>query len=123
MPNRTLSLTVAGALAMALGSLGATSAYAAGMGNMSSHHMSSAKMKMMMEKREHTMKEMKTGKFDKCYGVALTGQNDCYAGPGTTCAGTSTKSYQGNAFKLVPKGTCTSIETPNGHGSLTPKAS
>lgn len=120
MPNRTLSLMVAGALATALGSLGATSTYAAGMGDMGSH-MSSAKMKMMMEHREHTMKEMKTGKFDKCYGVALAGQNDCYAGPGTTCAATSTKNYQGAAFKLVPKGTCTSIETPNGHGSLTPK--
>lgn len=60
--------------------------------------------------------------MEKCYGVALAGQNDCAAGPGTTCAGTSTVDYQGNAWKLVPKGTCTSIETPNGNGSLMPKA-
>lgn len=60
--------------------------------------------------------------MEKCYGVALAGQNDCAAGPGTTCAGTSTVDYQGNAWKLVPKGTCTSIETPNGNGSLKPKA-
>lgn len=60
--------------------------------------------------------------MEKCYGVALAGQNDCKAGPGTTCAATSTVDYQGNAWKLVPKGTCTSIETPNGNGSLTEKS-
>lgn len=43
---------------------------------------------------------------EKCYGVALAGQNDCAAGPGTTCAGTSTVNYQGNAWKLVEAGTC-----------------
>lgn len=46
------------------------------------------------------------GKQEKCYGVALKGQNDCAAGPGTSCAGTSTVDYQGNAWKLVPAGTC-----------------
>ncbi|MFG6138238.1 BufA1 family periplasmic bufferin-type metallophore [Halomonas sp. B23F22_10] len=56
--------------------------------------------------------------MEKCYGVALAGQNDCKAGPGTTCAGTSTVDYQGNAWTLVPEGTCTSIETPHGMGSL-----
>lgn len=43
---------------------------------------------------------------EKCFGVSLAGQNDCAAGPGTTCAGTSTVDYQGNAWKLVPAGTC-----------------
>ncbi len=57
---------------------------------------------------------------ERCYGVSLAGQNDCAAGPGTTCAGTSTRDYQGNAWKLVPKGTCTEIETPKGNGSLRP---
>ncbi|MFZ3035017.1 MAG: DUF2282 domain-containing protein [Parvibaculum sp.] len=56
--------------------------------------------------------------MEKCYGVALAGKNDCKAGPGTTCAGTSTTDYQGNSWKLVPTGTCTSIKTPKGHGSL-----
>ncbi len=57
---------------------------------------------------------------EKCYGVALAGENDCKAGPGTTCAGTSTVDYQGNAFKLVPAGTCESMELPgNRKGSLT----
>ncbi len=46
------------------------------------------------------------GAKEKCYGVSITGQNDCAAGPGTTCAGTSTVDYQGNAWKLVPAGTC-----------------
>ncbi len=55
---------------------------------------------------------------EKCYGVALAGQNDCAAGPGTTCQGTSTIDYQSNAWKLVPAGTCMSIETPNGTGML-----
>jgi uncharacterized membrane protein len=60
-------------------------------------------------------------KMEKCYGVAMAGQNDCAAGPGTTCAGTATKDYQGNAWKLVPAGTCETIETPHGLGSLMPK--
>ncbi|VVE32604.1 BufA1 family periplasmic bufferin-type metallophore [Pandoraea anhela] len=58
---------------------------------------------------------------EKCYGVALKGQNDCAAGPGTTCQGTSTADYQGNAWKFVQGGTCTNIQVPGGgHGSLTP---
>jgi uncharacterized membrane protein len=57
---------------------------------------------------------------EKCYGVAMAGKNDCAAGPGTSCAGTSKMDYQGNAWKNVPKGTCTSIKTPKGMGSLTP---
>ncbi len=58
--------------------------------------------------------------MEKCYGVAMAGQNDCAAGPGTSCAGTSTKDYQGNAWKYVPAGTCATIKTPNGMGSLEP---
>jgi uncharacterized membrane protein len=58
--------------------------------------------------------------MEKCYGVALAGANDCAAGPGTTCAGTSTMDYQGNAWSLVPAGTCAEIETPHGPGSLEP---
>lgn len=55
---------------------------------------------------------------DKCYGVALAGKNDCAAGPGTTCAGTSTIDYNPHAWRYVAKGTCESIKTPKGHGSL-----
>src|SRR5580704_410156 len=58
---------------------------------------------------------------EKCFGVALKGQNDCAAGPGTTCQGTSTTDFQGNAWKFVQGGTCASIQLPNGgHGSLKP---
>jgi uncharacterized membrane protein len=57
---------------------------------------------------------------DKCYGISLAGHNDCKAGAGTTCAGTSKRNYQGDAWKYVAKGTCTSIKTPKGLGSLTP---
>lgn len=60
--------------------------------------------------------------MDKCYGVSLAGKNDCKAGAGTSCAGTSKANYQGNAWKLVKAGTCKSIKTPKGPGSLTPKA-
>ncbi|MGQ0609951.1 MAG: BufA1 family periplasmic bufferin-type metallophore [Paracoccaceae bacterium] len=49
---------------------------------------------------------------EKCFGVALAGQNDCAAGEGTTCAGTSKVDYQGNAWSLVPAGTCLSMELP-----------
>ena len=58
--------------------------------------------------------------MEKCYGVALKGQNDCKAGEGTSCAGTSTIDYQGNSWKLVPKGSCVSMDTPLGKGSLEP---
>jgi uncharacterized membrane protein len=58
---------------------------------------------------------------EKCYGVSLAGQNDCAAGPGTSCAGSSTVDYQGDAWKLVPAGTCTTMKLPGGRtGSLQP---
>jgi uncharacterized membrane protein len=57
---------------------------------------------------------------EKCFGVSLKGMNDCAAGPGTTCAATAKVDYQGNAWRLVPKGTCTTISTPTGMGSLEP---
>ncbi|MFT6023543.1 MAG: putative membrane protein [Ascidiaceihabitans sp.] len=65
---------------------------------------------------------------EKCYGVSLAGQNDCAAGAGTTCAGSSVMNYQGNAWTLVNAGTCASIDLPNmangtkRSGSLTPQA-
>ncbi|MEM8576286.1 MAG: DUF2282 domain-containing protein [Pseudomonadota bacterium] len=49
---------------------------------------------------------------EKCYGISLAGENDCAAGPGTTCAGTSTVDYQGNAWTLVDTGTCAEIDLP-----------
>lgn len=58
---------------------------------------------------------------EKCYGVSLAGQNDCKAGPGTSCAGTAKTDFQGNAWKLVPAGTCVEMESPTsptGHGQL-----
>lgn len=56
---------------------------------------------------------------EKCYGVSLAGENDCAAGPGTTCQGTSTVDYQGNAWTLVPKGECLTMDLPDDRkGSL-----
>ncbi|AMO70661.1 BufA1 family periplasmic bufferin-type metallophore [Sphingorhabdus sp. M41] len=55
------------------------------------------------------------GAKEKCYGIALAGENGCAAGPGTSCAGTSTADYQGNAWKYVAKGECTKLG-----GTLTP---
>lgn len=60
------------------------------------------------------------GEKEKCYGIAKAGQNDCAAGAGTTCAGTAKTDFQANAWKYVPKGTCTTTKTPTGMGSLTP---
>jgi uncharacterized membrane protein len=82
-----MSVLVAGAFAAAFGSLVAPSATAA-----------DQKMEEMMKKAGQ---EIAAGKMEKCFGVALKGHNDCEAGGGTTCAGTSTVDYQGNAFKLV----------------------
>ena len=60
-------------------------------------------------------------KSEKCYGVSLAGKNDCRAGAGTSCAGSSKKDYAGNAWKHVPAGTCTTMESkssPTGFGQL-----
>ncbi len=58
-------------------------------------------------------------KMEKCFGVSEAGKNDCAAGAGTSCAGTSKTDYQANAWKYVPAGTCTTMKTPTGMGSLT----
>ncbi len=74
-----------------------------------------AEMEKKADAADHAQQE-------KCYGVALAGKNDCKAGAGTTCAGTSKKDYQGNSWKYVAKGTCTTMKTPDGKmGSLTEK--
>lgn len=88
--NRSISLAVVGSLATAIASLSFTVPAHAADANQ-----------------------------EKCFGVALKGKNDCKAGADTTCAGTSTVDYQGNAWKLVPKGTCTTMQLPgNRMGSL-----
>ena len=74
---------------------------------------------MALMKKPVTMEQM--AGHEKCYGVAKAHQNDCKAGPGTTCAGTSKVNYNGDAWSLVKEGTCTTIKTPKGMGSLTPK--
>ena len=67
-----------------------------------------------------TQASAQSGK-EKCYGVSMAGKNDCAAGPGTTCAGSSTVDYQGNAWTLVDAGTCETMELPdNRMGSLEP---
>ena len=58
------------------------------------------------------------GEKEKCYGISMAGKNDCAAGPGTSCAGTSKMDYQGNAWKYVAKGTCDTMKTPKGMGSM-----
>jgi uncharacterized membrane protein len=91
---RTSALAVAGALVAALGASALTTSASA-------------------QQPKMDMKDM-----EKCYGVALAGKNDCKAGKGTTCAGTSKVDYQGNAWSLVKKGTCEQVATPAGKGSL-----
>jgi uncharacterized membrane protein len=58
--------------------------------------------------------------LEKCYGVAMKGQNDCSATATHSCAGHQTVDYDGTSFKLVATGTCTTMQTPLGPGSLTP---
>ena len=64
------------------------------------------------------------GRKDKCYGIALAGENDCKAGAGTSCEGTSTSDFQGNAWTYAPKKSCEFIVTPGkpGRGSKPPQA-
>jgi uncharacterized membrane protein len=42
---------------------------------------------------------------EKCYGVAKAGKNDCQTA-NSSCAGTSKKDSQGDAWIYVPAGTC-----------------
>ncbi|WP_340693027.1 DUF2282 domain-containing protein [Hyphomonas sp.] len=58
------------------------------------------------------------GRKDKCYGIALAGENDCKAGKGTSCEGTSTVDFQGNSWTFAPKGSCDFIVSPDGPASL-----
>lgn len=110
MSNHKLNTIVTGAIAALIGGLATTA--------VSAQDFTPAQKKIQAE---HTAL-VKSGKVEPCFGTALKGQNDCYAGAGTTCAGTSTADYQGNSFKLVPKGTCTSIKNPDGSmGSLKPR--
>lgn len=92
MTRSTFTLALAGSLAAALASAAAASPL--------------------------TAEQMKGN--EKCYGIALAGQNDCAAGAGTTCAGTSTKDYQANAWKAVPAGTCTTMNVDGHMGMLEP---
>ncbi|MEP0357765.1 MAG: DUF2282 domain-containing protein [Paraglaciecola sp.] len=62
------------------------------------------------------------GRKDKCYGIALAGENDCKAGAGTSCEGTSTVDFQKNAWTYSPKGSCEFIVTPEGPASKKPIA-
>jgi uncharacterized membrane protein len=112
MSNRIMSTLVVGAFAAALGPLAVAPAFA----------QDTAPTAKQAKIRAANTAKVKSGKVEPCFGVALKGHNDCFAGAGTTCAGTSTTDYQGNAFKLVPKGTCTTISTPNGSGSLSAKS-
>ena len=70
-----------------------------------------AKMEKMMKDGAAAVA---AGTSEKCFGAVLAGQNDCAAGKGTTCAGTSKVDYQGNAFKLVPAGSCVTMKLPGG---------
>jgi uncharacterized membrane protein len=45
------------------------------------------------------------GNMEKCYGVAKAGKNDCQTAS-SSCAGTSKKDAQADAWISVPKGTC-----------------
>lgn len=106
MDRRSINLALVGSLAAALVMIAVPVPASA----------DEAMDKMMKEADE----AIKAGQKEKCYGVALKGQNDCKAGAGTTCAGISKVDYQGDAFKLVPAGTCTTMQTPLGPGSLEP---
>lgn len=96
MPNLTTTQATGAALALALGAA------------LTMAHTTAAAQSDNMDK-------------EKCFGVAMKGKNDCKAGAGTTCAGTSKTDYQGNAWSLVPKGTCektASPTSPTGMGML-----
>jgi uncharacterized membrane protein len=48
------------------------------------------------------------GMTEKCYGIAKAGKNDCQTDH-SSCAGTSKKDAQPDAWVAVPKGSCEKI--------------
>jgi uncharacterized membrane protein len=54
---------------------------------------------------------------EKCYGVARAGRNDCQTA-NSSCAGTSKRDGQRDAWVYVPKGTCDRLV----NGSMQPPA-
>jgi uncharacterized membrane protein len=73
-----------------------------------------------MMQGEKMMGDKMAGEKEKCYGIALKGENDCASKGANSCAGQSKADYEGTAWKYVPKGTCETIKTPHGMGSLKP---
>jgi len=59
--------------------------------------------------------EKPTYKYEKCYGIARAGQNDCFFA-GNSCAGTVARDDDPQAWVYVPQGTCKKIT----RGSLEP---
>lgn len=57
-------------------------------------------------------------KFEKCYGIAKAGTNDCQTAT-SSCAGTSRRDMQIDAWIYLPAGTCARIAG----GNLEPKRS
>jgi uncharacterized membrane protein len=55
---------------------------------------------------------------EKCYGIVKAGKNDCQTA-NSSCAGTSKRDRQGDAWIYVPKGACARLVD----GSLQPKRS
>ena len=104
------SMKSAGAMAAALVALAACTAE---QGDSAASNGSEQVAAATTEAEAAAMSEV-SGEKEKCFGIALAGENDCAAGPGTTCAGTSTVDYQGNAWKYVAEGDCEAMG-----GSLT----
>jgi uncharacterized membrane protein len=59
--------------------------------------------------------EKPTYKYEKCYGIARAGLNDCFFAS-NSCAGTSTQDDDPRAWIYVPQGTCKKIS----RGTLEP---
>lgn len=54
-----------------------------------------------------------TYKFEKCYGIAKAGHNDCASQGNNSCAGTSKRDNERAAWIFVPAGTCSKIAGGN----------
>jgi len=54
--------------------------------------------------------------YEKCYGIAKAGKNDCQTA-NSSCAGTSRRNGQGDAWVYLPKGSCDRVVG----GSLQPR--
>ena len=101
--------------AVAASTLSAAIGLAVALTALPSHSQEMKDMSKMPQAVKDNMAKMQKNKLEKCYGINVTGKNDCAEGA-HSCAGQSTQARDPKSFVLLPAGDCSKIQG----GKLTP---